>query len=237
MYINFLHFLISFFDYSNKKKVINFFKKKFQRNISILVDVGAHHGETIKIFNKQFKIEKILSFEASIKNFYYLHKKYKNLSNLKLFNFALGEKKKNIEFIEHYETQSSTIVPINRNSKYFKKKEFALNPFRNKNKKIKVVNIKMDRLDNILKNLNIKKIDILKIDTEGYDFNVIKGLGSSIKTVKYIYFEHHFHDMLIKNYNFSDINEYLRKNNFIKVFKTKMKLRKTFEYIYLNKLI
>ena len=93
----------------------------------------------------------------------------------------------------------------------------------------------MDRLDNILKDLNIKIIDILKVDTEGYDFNVIKGLGDLLKNVKYIYFEHHFHDMLIKDYSLSDINEYLIKNNFKKVFKSKMKFRKTFEYIYFNK--
>ena len=78
-------------------------------------------------------------------------------------------------------------------------------------------------------------VDILKIDTEGYDFNVIKELGECIKNVKYIYFEHHFHNMLIKNYTLSNIHNYLEKNNFKKVFKIKMYFRKTFEYIYLNK--
>ena len=95
----------------------------------------------------------------------------------------------------------------------------------------------MDRLENILKNLSINSVDILKIDTEGYDFKVIRGLGNSIKLVKYIYFEHHFHDMLIKNYNLGDVNKYLNSYNFIKVFKSKMRFRKTFEYIYFNKSI
>ena len=36
----------------------------------------------------------------------------------------------------------------------------------------------MDRLDNILRELGIKSVDILKIDTEGYDYKVIKGLGT-----------------------------------------------------------
>ena len=95
--------------------------------------------------------------------------------------------------------------------------------------------VKIDRLDNILNSLKIQYVDILKIDTEGYDFNVIKGLGEYIKNVKYIYFEHHFHNMLIKNYTLSNIHNYLEKNNFKKVFKIKMYFRKTFEYIYLNK--
>ena len=50
-----------------------------------------------------------------------------------------------------------------------------------------------------------KKILVMhKIPTCGFeelknDFDVIKGLGSDIKKVKYLYFEHHFHDMFKKN--------------------------------------
>jgi len=92
----------------------------------------------------------------------------------------------------------------------------------------------MDRLDNILKNEKIKLVDILKIDTEGYDFHVIKSMGDLLKNVKFIYFEHHFHNMLKKGYNFKDVNSFLKSKNFRKVFKTKMFFRKTFEYIYKN---
>ena len=41
--------------------------------------------------------------------------------------------------------------------------------------------------------------------------------------------------MIKKNYKFSEINELLKKNKFEKVFKIKMKFRKTFEYIYEKK--
>tara|TARA_Y100001970_G_C14090026_1_gene779498 strand:- start:107 stop:820 length:714 start_codon:yes stop_codon:yes gene_type:complete len=235
MYINILHFIISFFDHSNKKKIINFFRDKFKNNIAVLIDVGAHHGETINLFNKEFNVKSIVSFEPSEKNYNQLLRKSKNLKNVKTFNFALGEKNQSTDFNEHFESQSSTISKINQKSKYYKKKNFFLNPFKNKNKKINITKIKMNRLEGILKELKIKEVDILKIDTEGYDYKVIKGLGESIKFVKYIYFEHHFHDMLIKKYNLSDVNSYLYNYNFIKVFKSKMKFRKTFEYIYFNR--
>ena len=235
MYIKFLHFIISLFDRPNKIKIINFFKNKFNYDISVLIDVGAHHGETVYLFNKNFNIKSIISFEASPKNYNEFLKKSKNIKNLKIFNIALGNETKLIDFNDHFETQSSTVSEINQNSDYSKKKFFFLNPFNNKKNKINIIKIKMDRLENFLKKSNINEIDILKIDTEGYDFNVIKGLGDSIKLVKYIYFEHHFHDMLIKEYNLSDIHNYLIKNNFYKILKCKMKFRKTFEYIYCNK--
>ena len=40
--------------------------------------------------------------------------------------------------------------------------------------------------------------------------------------------------MIIKKYKFTDIHNLLKKNNFKKVFKIKMKFRKSFEYIYKN---
>ena len=56
----------------------------------------------------------------------------------------------------------------------------------------------------------------------------------NIQRIDYIILEHHYHNMLRKNYTFSDINNYLVQNNFKKVFKAKMPFRKTFEYIYKN---
>ena len=108
---------------------------------------------------------------------------------------------------------------------FFYKKSFL-----NEKQEVKICNLSEFIIQN-----KIENIDVLKIDTEGYDFNVIRGLGDYIKIVKYIYFEHHFHNMLVKDYTLSDVNSFLISNNFTKVFKTKMYFRKTFEYIYFNK--
>ena len=80
----------------------------------------------------------------------------------------------------------------------------------------------------------IEKIDLLKIDTEGFEYKVLLGLENKLKKTKLIHFEHHFDDMIIKKYKFKDINNLLLKNNFKKIFKIKMKFRKSFEYIYKN---
>ena len=48
-------------------------------------------------------------------------------------------------------------------------------------------------------------------------------------------FEHHYDNMIIKNYKFRDINQLLKQNNFYQIYKYKMPFRKTFEYIYVQK--
>ena len=94
---------------------------------------------------------------------------------------------------------------------------------------------KCKNLKALLENKKILKIDILKIDTEGYEFEILKGLKNRIKIIDIIFFEHHYDDMVNKSYTYSDIHNLLKKNNFEKIFKSKMPFRKTFEYIYRNK--
>ena len=94
--------LISLFDFFYQKKIFSFLKNKKLNNFNLVLDVGAHQGETINIFLKNFKIKKIISFEASPKNFLKLKKNLKKLSKkfqnseIIIENIALSnEKKKN----------------------------------------------------------------------------------------------------------------------------------------------
>ena len=115
-----------------------------------------------------------------------------------------------------------------------KEKKNILNIFNREKYILKSEIIKIETLKNELNKYDLKHIDILKIDTEGFEFDVIKGAEESLKLVNFILFEHHYDQMIIKNYKFSQINQYLRKLNFKKIIKLKMPFRKTFEYIYVN---
>ena len=236
MYVKIITYILSLWDRINKDKVINFFQKNISGDIVNFIDVGAHHGETIKLFNKKMNIKNFFSFECSPLNFAILEKEIKKINNssIKIYNYALGEKKKTMIFNQSIETQSSSLINLNKNSNYYVKKKNFLTFFNFNNFIEKKFQVDVNKLKNFLDNNSLNKVKILKIDTEGYDFNVIKGLESRIKDVEYIYFEHHFHNMLNKGYNLSDIHNYLIKNNFKKVFKVKMFFRKTFEYIYYN---
>ena len=226
-------FVLFFFDYFHKKKIINFLKRNLNiLSIDILLDIGAHKGESIKFFSKNLKIKKIFSFEASFDNFNNLKKKFKNKNNLILENLALSSEETEKKFNQCKETSSSTFSEINIDSKYFKKKLKFFNSTNYENffeEKI----VKTITLDKYLNENKIKNIDLIKIDTEGHEFEILKGLKENIKNVKTIIFEHHY-DNMIKKYTFSNIHNLLEKNSFKKVFKIKMPFRKSFEYIYVR---
>ena len=227
--------ILNFIDYFQQKKIIRLIKNKFAKPI-IVFDIGAHYGETIKLFNKKFNLKKIYSFEASPKNFKKLQNNIlkNNLKNIEIYNYGIGEKKSKNYINQVLESSSSTINKLNVNSKYFKKKLKILN-IKNKDIIYYRIPIKIISLDYFIKKKNIKYVDLLKIDTEGYEFNVLRGLSKQNQKIKLVYFEHHYDDMIIKNYKFSDIHKLLKSYGFVRIMKSKMLFRKSFEYIYENK--
>ncbi len=224
--------VLMFFDFFHKRKMLKVLKNLLGKSDKVIFDVGGHIGESIKFFNKYFKPCNFYTFEPLEKNFFKLKINTNNIADkVKYFNFALGEKKEKRVIKEMFETSSSTLNDINENSDYFRKKKFFLGV--KKNEKMFVEkNIFIEKGTDIIKKFNINKIDLLKIDTEGYEFNVIKGFGENINKIEIILFEHHYDLMIKKKYTFSDINRYLISRGFQLKYKFKMPFRKTFEYVY-----
>jgi len=224
-------FLINIIDYTNKLKILNFLKNKFNQNFINVIDIGGHKGETINFFLKNFNVNKIYVFEPNHRLFETLIRKFTN-QNTFIFNYGVGfQNEKKILNIS-IDSASSTINKINTNTDYYKRKKKILS-FGNKKpyfvgtQKIKVINLSEFLLS------KESKIDILKIDTEGYELNILKGINKEdFKKIKLIYFEHHYDLMISKGYKFSDINKLLKDNNFTLKYKLRMKFRKSFEYIY-----
>ena len=230
----FIKLILNVFDYFTEKKINKELIKFLNYNFSCLIDVGSHKGEYIKKCLEIFKIEKVYGFEANPSIYKILLNKFKKYNNIVLNNNGVGEIEKKLELYRNIESSSSSFNKLNTNSKYYKRKFFFLNFF-GSDKVTSPVTVNMIKLEDFVDKENIKKIDLLKIDTEGYELNVLKGLGSKIKDVYLIHLEHHFDDMIIKNYTLTDIHNFLKINSFEKIFKIKMKFRKSFEYIYIKK--
>jgi FkbM family methyltransferase len=231
-YIKIFHIFIGFFDYFTSKKICNFLKTQLNNKKIILFDVGAHKGETIELFLKNFLIDRIYSFEAN-KEVYKILKK-KDDFNIFTYNFGVGEEETTKDFNTVVDSQSSTFAEIANDSKYFLIKKKILQPFSKKEYSYKQ-SVKIRKLSNFIEGEKLDNIDVLKIDTEGYEFNVLRGISEGdFKKIKFILLEHHYDDMIKKDYKYGDISDLLKLNNFKLVFKSKMYFRKTFEYIFEN---
>ena len=101
---------ISIIDRKNKIKIIKYFRDKIRNQRITVLDIGAHKGETIDLFYKNFNISKIYSFEPNINLFKGLKlKKYNKSNKIEIFNLGFGDRNEEKELNIFKDTSSSTI--------------------------------------------------------------------------------------------------------------------------------
>ena len=173
--------ILNILDFFQQKKIIKLFNNKFSKPI-VIFDVGAHYGETIKLFVKKLNVKKIYSFEASPKNFKILKTNVlkKKSENILIFNFGLGDKIGESYINQTKETSSSTINNLNINSKYFKKKLKILN-IKDKDSFHHQIPIKLVTLDHFIEKNSISNIDLLKLIPRDMSLMFLKAYQNIIK--------------------------------------------------------
>ena len=193
--------------------------------------MGAHKGEFINCSLKINSVEKIFAFEPQKKIFEFLKKNFLNNKKVYLNNIALdindGKKKIKINKL----SSTSTLNDIDDTSFYFKFKSFLLYE---KNSVISQYEINTTSLDNFFLNESLQDTTLLKIDTEGYEFNVLKGAQKKINEIQYVLIENQFNKMY-KNVDFKNCHNFLLEKNFELIKKFKFP---TFHYedrLYKNK--
>jgi len=225
---------INFFDIIDKfihqKKILNFFKNN-ELKIANFIDVGSHKGLYTDLFNKSYRIKKIIMFEPQEDIFKFLKKKYKKDKKIKIFNHAVSNKNSTQMLRLNYHNLTTTLSTFNKNNFYLKVKAIL---FGVKNMTFKHVKVKTIKLENVFKNKEFNKVDLLKIDTEGHELEVLIGLSKKIKKIKYILIEFH-NDKIYLRYDPKKIHDYLLKNNFILKARFKFPFTTWEDRIYLNK--
>ncbi len=163
---------------------------------SIMLDIGAHHGSALAPFSKMNWT--IFAFEPNSINRKTLIDRFESLKNIVIDSRAVAEKEsKNKPF---YISDESTGIS-------------GLLSFRETHKVFDEVDV--TTVSNIVDENNIKHIDFLKIDVEGYDFSVLKGVPW--EKIKPDVIECEFEDAKTKllGHSWRDICEYLVDKGYI----------------------
>jgi FkbM family methyltransferase len=189
------------------KKIYKYSKKL---NFNIFIDIGSHEGEFISRFSKNKKIKKFYCFEPNVILFKQLLKKFRSNKKIILSNNALGNSNAIKKLFLSNLTYNSSMSKINKKSKYLKFKNLILNEnFHQTFSKVKQVTF-----DEYFKKKKINN-SFLKLDVEGYEYNVLKGASRKIKEVKYILIEHQFSNQYIND--FDKVKNLIEKYNFIHI--------------------
>jgi len=185
----------------------------FRHNINV-IDVGASDGIAVNFFIKNLNVKKVICFEP--------YKKFINIlkQNKKIIikPYAIGNSNKKIKiffpryffFYNYFDFINYVHYDLDLLKHFIKDFKFR------KNLKIVSTMIKIRKI----KNINYK-IDLIKIDTNGYELEIIKGLINIIKKNKPILIieinkDHKIISNLLKKYNYDSFYYSINKKKFLK---------------------
>jgi FkbM family methyltransferase len=200
-----------------KKYNINFddlLKNKICKN-PVIFDIGGNKGQSIEKYLRIFNQPIIHSFEPVKTDYDYMYQKFKNNKNIFLNNIALGDKTEKKEFNITAKTDNSSFNKINLGTDWLKvrSKEFDTTEtgYVTSIQKVNVI-----KLDDYCKDNKINQIDLMKIDTQGYEDKVLEGSKNTIKEnrIKAIKTEIMFDNVYDKYFSFSDLEKFIIPNNF-----------------------
>ncbi len=199
-------------------KELNFddiYKIKIKDEKPVIFDVGANQGQSIVRFKKIFPKSIIHAFEPNTIEFKKLILKFKNDKSIILNNCGVGDKKEIKELLITKVTGNSSFYKLNLDTQWIKirSNETTVSEKKYTSGKQRVI---IKTLDQYCKEKKIKKINLLKIDTQGYEDKVLSGSKSLLNKniVQIIETEIMFDDVYKKYLNFIDIEKYLIPNNF-----------------------
>ena len=156
---------------------------KSEKDKMIFFDVGGHYGETVDSLIRIDDSATIFSFEPNLSSFQILKNRFKNFDRVLCNNMALGDTIGEMELL-NYEGMDA----INS----FKKLDFrSTNNWPLMYGDVKPISVHITTLDNYCDTNGIDKIDLLKIDVQGFELEVLSGGVQLLKTkrIKFIYVE------------------------------------------------
>lgn len=198
----------------NKTEISKIIKLNTPSESPLIFDVGANKGQSVVYFEKIFKSPRIHCFEPNSEELNKIKLQFNN-DNIVLNNCAVGEKSDKKEFNITAISGHSSFKNINFKSTWVKERSKSINI--NSNDYIKDrIKVPQISLDDYTKKNNIDFIDILKIDTQGYEDKVLEGCHELLKNKKInlIKIELILSEVYENNLQFYDIEKHLIPNNY-----------------------
>ena len=187
-----LHFSRRFTEQDELSKTLNDLGLK---NNLMIFDVGAHKGQTSLHFCKLFPQSFIHAFEPSPYLFAEIEKNLSKKKNIRCHNFALGETNEKAFLTKPNSDLCGQVIKAQEKNS---------------------TSISVRRLDEFCQVEKIDSIDLLKIDVEGNELSVLRGVSGMFErnAIRAILLECDFNKDDKQHSYFFDIFDFLSEKNF-----------------------
>lgn len=142
------------------------------KNGMTCLDIGANIGYYVLLeSNMVGETGKVIAVEPSPKNYECIKKnlELQPIQNVKAFNFAAGDMDGQIRFFLNERSNGCKVL---------------LEDEKLPNRPGTVTHVPVKRMDQFLKDLNVEHVDFVRMDVEGYEWNIFKGMIDTIHNSK-----------------------------------------------------
>jgi FkbM family methyltransferase len=139
-------------------------------HVSTIVDVGANRGQSALAFMDAFGQACVYSFEPQAIALAQLNCLAAKSPRLKVFPFALGSNPATVPLNIAASDDGSSLLDFQTPGRH---------PWTTP---AGTVSVEVRRLDEVARSLSLERIDLLKIDTQGFDLEVLRGAGELLRT-------------------------------------------------------
>ena len=145
------------------------FMQHFCKRISapIIFDVGAHHGHVSMLLSNLLPNAQIYAFEPFHESFLVLQNNTRGNSHIRCFNFGLSD----IEGVQKFHSNPSSATNSLLSTDEAGPTTWGKGLLETKS----VINDRFRTLDSVVRELELPKIDLLKMDVQGAEHLVLKG--------------------------------------------------------------
>ena len=185
--------------------MLNNILNKHKSEIHGIIQVGANTGQELDQLVKYSN--NIYLFEPLKSAYSILLAKSAKYKAVKTYNFALGDSHgiKTLNVTEDNNGASSSILKPTLHKDYFPEIQFSTSE-----------EVTVKRYDEIDENLHA---NFLIIDVQGFELKVLKGFGSKLENIDFIFTEYSLKPLYDKSVLIYDLDDFLKKLGFIR-FKT-----------------
>ena len=163
----------------------------------IILDIGAHIGDTTELYRNYFSGFKIFCFEPFSESCDYLKKRFINDSNINIVETALSNKNETKSlYVSNFSNLNSLQKPNERAWGFTDKKS---------------VDVETTTLDQFCYENDIKQIDILKLDVQGSELDVLIGSKTLLEkgNISLVYVEWQVVPLYENHHKYYKIAEFL----------------------------
>ena len=168
-------------------------KKNYLKDFKVdnIIDIGVAKGTDFLL--KEFPKAKFFFIEPNPFFFNFIENTLLKKYNSKLFKVAAGN-----------EDGPKKLLSSEGFSSFYERQDYKVK---------EKIEVNISKLDEILKNESLNGKNLLKIDTEGFELEVLKGATKTLESISYLVLELRIEN--INTYNPSEIISFLYNKNFI----------------------